>query len=46
MSGSKASSWLGLDSDTDEDNIDDSGDANSQLVTVKPHFEGKAGVEV
>ncbi|KAJ7392948.1 nucleolar protein 8 [Desmophyllum pertusum] len=50
ISGSKASSWLGLDSDSDEDHDqaagDDSDDTDDQLVTVKPHFEGKAGEEL
>ena len=46
ISGSKASSWLGLDSDSDELEGSDDDDENEQLVTVKPHFEGKAGEEV
>ena len=49
ISGSKASSWLGLGSDSDEgdDQMGDGFDEESaQLVTVKPHFEGKAGEEV
>ncbi|XP_078372062.1 uncharacterized protein LOC144655647 [Oculina patagonica] len=46
ISGSKASSWLGLDSDSDDQEVDDGDDQNEQLVTVKPHFEGKAGEEL
>lgn len=49
ISGSKASSWLGLVSDSDEsdDQISDGcNEESAQLVTVKPHFEGKAGEEV
>ena len=49
ISGSKASAWLGLESDSDEgyDQMSDGDDGeNDQLVTVKPHFEGKAGQEV
>ena len=47
ISGSKASLWLGLDSDSDDDQAGDRSDGEKeQLVTVKPHFEGKAGEEV
>ena len=49
ISGSKASSWLGLDSDSDgshEQQDDNDDDKSDHLVTVKPHFEGKAGEEV
>ncbi|XP_078355768.1 uncharacterized protein LOC144640533 [Oculina patagonica] len=46
ISGSKASSWLGLDSDSDDQEDDDGDEQNEELVTVKPHFEGKAGEEL
>lgn len=48
ISGSKASSWLGLDSDSDgsHDQGDNDNDKSDHLVTVKPHFEGKAGEQV
>lgn len=48
ISGSKASSWLGLDSDSDgsHDQGDNDDDKYDHLVTVKPHFEGKVGEQV
>lgn len=48
ISGSKASSWLGLDSDSDgsHDQGDNDNDKSDHLVTVKPHFEGKAGEQL
>ncbi|XP_022787227.1 nucleolar protein 8-like [Stylophora pistillata] len=47
ISGSKASSWLGLDSDSDDDcdhTSHPSAERNNQLV--KPQFEGKSGEEL
>lgn len=49
ISGSKASSWLGLDSDSDgshDQQGDNDDDKSDHLVTVKPHFEGKAGEQL
>jgi len=49
ISGSKASSWLGLDSDSDEGNAqvgDGSDGEGDHLFTLKPQFEGKSGEQL
>lgn len=46
ISGSQASSWLGLDNDSDEEDAQMIEDCHANLVREKPHFEGKAGEEV
>lgn len=52
ISGSKASSWLGLEGDSDEDSgqmtddFDSDHDKDAKLVKEKPQFEGKAGEEL
>jgi len=43
ISGSQASSWLGLDNCSDDEDAQLTEDFDVNLVIEKPHFEGKAG---
>ena len=46
ISGSQASSWLGLDNCNDDEDAQMTEDFDVNLVIEKPHFEGKAGEQV
>lgn len=46
ISGSQASSWLGLDNCSDDEDAQMTEDFDVNLVIEKPHFEGKAGEQV